>query len=399
MKNHLNDGQLRAALDGELDSDELNHLESCSQCQSRQKVLQTQIAPIAERLSFLSSPIEEGIRSSSSALSKFNHETLAQKETSMFKKLFASPLMRFGASAALVIALILAFPATRALAGELLNLFRVQRVTVVQVDFTGLEQLDDQAGPDISQLISDSVTVNDEPGDPVNAATVEEASQLAGFNVRAPQGMTPSQISVMDGASFSLTIDRDKAQALLDEAGRTDLVLPREVDGADVSIKIPSSVSIAYGTCPEPSSENETAREIERESETTATRAELYADCIIFAQIPSPEVSAPASLDLAKLAQIGFEFTGMSPEDAAEFTSTVDWTSTLVVPIPQNATAQQQVAVDGVTGSLIERTVEDGDDAPRFALFWVKDGIIYTIGGLGGETNAQTALEIANSLR
>jgi len=399
MKNHLNDGELRAAWDGELDSDQLKHLESCPQCQSRQKVIETQIGQTAERLHFLSSPTQETGLSAPSAWKKFNHETLAQKETSMFRKLFASPLIRYGASAALVIALILAFPSTRAMAGELLNLFRVQRVTVVQVDFTGLEQLDDEAGPDISQLISDSVTVNDEPGDPVSAATVEEASQIAGFNVRAPQDMTPTRISVMDGASFSLTIDRDKAQALLDEAGRGDLVLPKEVDGADVSVTIPSSVSIAYGTCPEPSTDSETAREIERESETTASREELYSDCIIFAQIPSPEVSAPASLDLAKLAQIGFEFTGMSPEEAAEFTSTVDWTSTLVVPIPRNATSQQQVTVDGVTGALIERTIEDGDDAPRFALFWVKDGIIYTIGGLGGQADAQTALEIANSLR
>ena len=251
----------------------------------------------------------------------------------MFRKLFSTPIVRYGVPALLAITLVFAFPATRALAGELLNLFRVQRVTVVQVDFTGLEQLDAEAGPDISQLISESVTITDEPGDAVNVATIDEASQLAGFNVRAPQSMTPSRISVMDGASFSLTIDRDKAQALLDEAGRGDIVLPKEVDGADVSITIPASVSIAYGTCPEPSTESETAREIEREGETTATRAELYADCIIFAQIPSPEVSAPASLDLAKLAQIGFEFTGMTPEEAAEFTSTVDWTSTLVVPI------------------------------------------------------------------
>jgi hypothetical protein len=67
--------------------------------------------------------------------------------------------------------------------------------------------------------------------------------------------------------------------------------------------------------------------------------------------------------------------------------------STLVVPIPKNAASNQQVAVDGVTGTLIERP---SDDAPQFALFWVKDGIIYTIGGLG--SNSQKALEIANSL-
>jgi hypothetical protein len=135
---------------------------------------------------------------------------------------------------------------------------------------------------------------------------------------------------------------------------------------------------------------------MQRETETHGPRDEFYADCIIFAQLPSPEVSAPASLDIAELAQIGLEFSGMSAEEAAEFTSTVDWTSTLVVPIPQDAASSQQVQVDGVTGALIERTVDDGDDAPRFALFWVKDGIIYTIGGFGG--NLQTALEIANSL-
>jgi len=198
---------------------------------------------------------------------------------------------------------------------------------------------------------------------------------------------------VMSGAAFTFTIDRAKAQALLDEAGRSDLVLPEEVDGADVSVKIPSSVSLSFGTCPEPSNESEAEREKKREMETSGSPGRVYADCVIFAQIPSPEVSAPASLDIASLAQIGLEFTGMTAEQAKEFTSTIDWTSTLLVPIPRNAASYEQVTVDGVTGTLIERP---SDDAPQFALLWVKDGIIYTIGGLG--SNSQKALEIAGSL-
>ena len=393
MKNHLSDGELRAALDGELGSDELKHLESCQQCQSRQNLLEAQIRPTVERLRFLSSPTQGAGLSTSSAWKKFNHEKLAQKETSMFRKLFASPLIRYATSAALVLTLILAFPATRALAGELLSLFRIQRVTVVPIDFTGMQQLEGVVGHDISQLVSNSITMKKEPGEPVNATSAEEASQLAGFNVRAPQGQTPSRISVMSGAAFAFTIDRAKAQALLDEAGRSDLVLPEEVDGADVSVNIPSSVSIAFGTCPEPSNEGEVEREMERETTTSGSPGRIYKDCIILAQIPSPEVSAPASLDIAKLAQLGLEFTGMTAEEAAEFTNTVDWTSTLIVPIPKNAASYQQVTVDGVTGTLIERP---SDDAPQFALFWVKDGIIYTIGGLGN--NTQKALELANSL-
>ena len=83
----------------------------------------------------------------------------------------------------------------------------------------------------------------------------------------------------------------------------------------------------------------------------------------------------------------------MSSEQAAAFTSTIDWTSTLVVPIPKNAASYEQVSVDGVTGTLIQRPA---DDAPQFSLLWVKDGIIYAIGGLG--SNSEQALQIANSL-
>jgi len=36
---------------------------------------------------------------------------------------------------------VLSVPSTRALAGKFLNLFRVQQVVVVPVDFTGMQQL------------------------------------------------------------------------------------------------------------------------------------------------------------------------------------------------------------------------------------------------------------------
>ena len=118
-----------------------------------------------------------------------------------------------------------------------------------------------------------------------------------------------------------------------------------------------------------------------------------YPDCVILVELPSPSVSAPADLNIAQLAQIGLEFTGMTHDQAVAFTQTVDWTSSLVVPIPKNAATYEQVTVDGVTGTLIQRPA---DDAPQFVLMWVKNGIIYAIGGLG--TNSQQAMQMANSL-
>ncbi|MFN2121517.1 MAG: DUF4367 domain-containing protein, partial [Anaerolineales bacterium] len=108
---------------------------------------------------------------------------------------------------------------------------------------------------------------------------------------------------------------------------------------------------------------------------------------------PSPTVDAPPSVDVAQLAQIGLEFTGMTAEQAAAFTQTVDWTSTLVVPIPKNAATYKQVNVDGVSGYLIQRP---SNDAPQFVVLWIKDGILYSIGGLG--TDSAQAIDMANSL-
>ena len=144
---------------------------------------------------------------------------------------------------------------------------------------------------------------------------------------------------------------------------------------------IPSGVSVGFGTCPPPSSDGDGL------DMGAGSPGRRYADCVILAEIPSPSVSAPASVDVAQLAQIGLEFTGMTSDQAAAFTSTVDWTSTLVVPIPKNAASYQQITVDGVTGTLIQRPA---DDAPQFVLIWVKDGIIYAIGGLGSNSSCRT---------
>ena len=388
MKTHLTDGELRAALDGELDAPRLGHLEGCTHCQARQAQIQVENQQIAQKLTFLTPMAKDPVPTASIAWSRFSQQLTIKKEISMFKRWFAFPIVRVGAIAVLLLTLVLVIPGTRALAGELLNLFRVQQVTVIPVDFTGVEQLTGNGplGSQLSALISSSMDMTQKPGDPQAAADAGQASQMTGFTVRTPEGMTPSQIYVTNKAAFTLTVDRAKAQALLDEAGRGDLVLPDSIDGAEISVDIPASASVAYGTCPKPESDASG-------SDSGPIPGRRYPDCVILAEIPSPTVNAPADVDVAQLAQIGLEFTGMSSDEAAAFTNSVDWTSTLVVPIPKNAATYEQVAVDGVTGTLIQRPA---DDAPQYALIWVKDGIVYAISGLG--TDSQQAIEMANSL-
>lgn len=306
----------------------------------------------------------------------------------MLKKLFAFPVVRYGAVAVLALALLMAFPTTRALAGELLNLFRVQQVAVLPIDTAGLENMtgNEALGSQLSELISESTEVTDEPDEAVTVANADEAESAAGFNVRLPADQTPSKIYVSDSSAFNLTVDRAKAQAFIEAAGRTDLVLPESIDGAEISVSIPATVNAAFGTCPEPQAEK-------AKPQTEEDMGKEYADCVVFTQMPSPLVNAPADLDMAQLAQIGLEFGGMSREEAAAFTATVDWTSTLVIPVPRRATSED-VSVDGVTGKLIQRVT---DYAPEYALIWVKDGIVYAISGSG--TDTAPAFEIVKALQ
>lgn len=309
----------------------------------------------------------------------------------MFRKLFASPLVRYGVPALLVLTMIFAFPGARAFASQLLDLFRVQQVAVVPIDVTGLGELNgnDAIAEKISQLISDSTTITKEPGDPVDAKDTNQASELAGFTVRAPAGMEPSRIRVSSGAAFTLTVNGDKAQALLNEAGRDDLVLPESIDGAEISVDIPGGVNLAYGTCPSPD-----AREYDPDDQESRIQLSAdYSDCVMFVQIPSPTVIAPPSIDVPQLAQMALEFTGMKSEEAQALTESIDWTSTLVIPIPRYNSTYEEISVDGVTGTLIQQSY--GSD-PEYLLLWVKDGIIYAISGQSSD--AQPAVEIANSL-
>ncbi len=385
MNEHLNDGQLRAALDGELDGQMLRHLENCGSCLRRQHALQVQVEEVSHNLAFLANRESDSAPSVQTSLKHFYSRKIPQKETPMLKRFFASNAVRFVGVAVLLLALIISIPATRALADEVLNLFRVEQVTVIPVDFSGMQDLSSGTlGKQFTDLISSSIDMTQKPGDPVAATDANDASQKTGFTVRLPQKSAFSRLTVTNTAAFKVTVDRTKAQALLNEAGRSDLVLPETIDGAVISVTVPASAQADYGTCPDPSA---------NDSGKAGSPGRNYPDCVILAEIPSPTVDAPASVDVAQLAQIGLEFTGMSSEQAAAFTSTVDWTSTLVVPIPKNAATYQQVSVDGVTGTLIQRPA---DDAPQFVLIWIKNGIVYSIGGLG--TNSQQALDMANSL-
>lgn len=396
---HVTHADLRAYLDEELPTADrartAAHLEGCPDCRVRLNGVAEQAARVQARLATLAPDMADAPQSAHAArLQVFDRQR--KDGVFMVKGLVARRSVWAGLAAATALAVAFSFAPVRAWAGQFLGLFRVERIQVVQLDTSGLSALADNAtlAEQISLLFSDSVRIVHEPADPVVVASAAEASERAGFPVRLlSAGSVQSVITVRDGMAFEVTADRARAQGILDEAGRSDLVLPEALEGATIAVDVPTGATVAYGECPT-GTQAEFGFDPDDTAERPTSRGSFRA-CVLFAQIPSPTVNAPADLNVAELAEIALQFVGMSAEEASEFSQTVDWTSTLVVPLPREAAAYEQVAVDGVTGTLVYE--ERGTTAEQFyMLMWVKDGIVYGLQafGLRGEV-----LALANSVR
>jgi len=390
---HLDEGQIKAYLDHELAAGQAElvreHLAACPACQGRADALSSRTARVDVHLASISA------RPSTTPRLTTAHARLqariAEKEIQTMSQRIFAPRYRTAwvvLGIVLVLAVALAFPPVRAIANSFLGLFRVEQFTVVQVNPGNLpEQLGSSS--QLEALFTDSVHVEDK-GEPQDVAGPEEASQLAGIPVRMPVSMEEqASIKVIPGAEITFNIDLQRVQLLLDEIGRSDIQLPADLNGASVHVSTASSVVAMYGDC---QIDVEMARQEGFDPDDPSLPR--LPRCTTFVQMPSPTVSAPPGLDVQKIGEAFLQVMGMSAEDAAHFAQSVDWTTTLVIPIPRYGTTYREVPVDGATGTLI---LQDLKDHPKqYLLVWAKDGILYSLTGPG---DGSAGLRIANTLK
>jgi hypothetical protein len=391
--NCLNDGILRAKLDGQLNDEEAaaidRHLAGCAACRS---MLET-LAADAERVRAAMATLAPGPHEVSSDPAIAYAHFQAQRPTdpapvSILSRLFAARLRPVWAGAALAAVLIgcFSFAPARSWAQRVLAMLRVQKIAVVPVDLQSLQgvQSGNDPGKMIGQFISDNIVVTMH-SEPQVVADASQAKQLAGFAVRLLSARSDApRLMVQGEEGFQMTLNRDRLQGILDEFGRSDLQLPSSVDGALLAVQIPKAVTAVYGSCSQAG---------KNRGQKPSSVADL-AGCVILTQVPSPTVSVPPDLNIQQLATLALEAAGMSAQDAQAFCETVDWTSTLVVPIPRDAGSYETTSVDGVQGTLITlRGWARG--MPGYSLLWVKSGIIYSLTGFG---NADQAVPLADSL-
>ena len=277
------------------------------------------------------------------------------------------------AAVVFVVTVALTFAPVRALAGNLLGVFRVERIEFASVDTEALperEQLEALA-PELERMFGDTLAVTAE-GE-TQDVTEAEARDLAPFPIRLPAATEAERLQWTPAGGVEMAIDVDELQALFHELGYTDLELPAALDGTTVAADLSGTLTSFYGTCREPVDDT----------------------CIRLVQMASPTVSVPNGLDIHELGRIYLELLGTPADEAAALSQRIDWTTTLVLPFPHHVNlTHHEVVVDGVEGTLIH-SESSYRPAREYLLTWVKDDVIYALVGRGDHAEA---LDLASSL-
>ena len=375
---HLKDDVLRAFLDHELDQEEQKraneHLAACSPCNSRLEALQKQEKLVHEKLDHLIPDVSVSF-SPHQALEKHLNRN---KEQNKMKNWLKHPAW-IAASLVVIMAVSLVFPPVRALASDLLGLFRVEQVRVISFDPALLKQMDNMQGSEeqIQKFMEQNINAVQD-GVFTQVDELDQATDLAGFTPRLPGQSKVDSLGVRGISQYEITIDATLWNSLLQGLGQESELIPTDLDGKVISVLVPASVTAGIGDCAEFTQSND-------------PNPTNLSDCIVLVEMPSPEVTTPDGLNVPKLAEAMLQLTGMSADEARAFSQSVDWATTLVLPVPSGeGVSSRDIAVDGVTGTL----VTDSNHG-MYTLFWVRRGMLY---GITGSGDPQKAVDLANTL-
>jgi hypothetical protein len=299
----------------------------------------------------------------------------AQEQPRHALGLKAVPALAIGCAVVVAVALF-TLPSVRASAQALLDLFRVRSFAAVQFEESRLEKLR-SLQQDNALLVFDHQEKLRDPGPTQYYPTLDAAGAAAGIVVRKPSylpnGLALDSVFVEPAGEARLSVSEAKLRTLLDQLDLRDVSLPAGLDGQWVEVRKPPVVIQRF-------------------------RAERSMAGL--AQGMSPEVSVPAGMDVVRLAEVGLRVLGLDPGEARRIARATDWRSTLMVPVPMNASTFRQVTIHGQPGLLITTAGTPSADRKRnrerTIVLWTEGDRVF---GLRTSLGAQDAVQIAESVQ
>lgn len=275
-----------------------------------------------------------------------------------------------------VIAALFAFPSVRASAQAMLDMFRVRKFAAVPFDKSRIDKLR-QLDNDRMFLVFDKTETVREPGPAQIVASTTAASSAAGFHVTQPSylpaGLSADTIRVDGPGEAKFSVSEAKLRSLLDALDLQDVQVPAGLDGKQIEVrKAPVVIQQFHGA--------------------GRLRAALV-------QSNSPEIGVPAGIDVARLAEVGLRILGLDSGEARRIATTTDWRTTLLVPVPFNASTFRQVTVHGSQGLMITTSSKDaqGDERREGTIvLWSEGDKVYAA---QGNLTAKDMLQMVESVQ
>lgn len=357
----VDDGRVRAFLDGELPEFEraaiASHLSTCSRC----RATLAEISATAQHVAaLLATPVA---LPPETALADFrnNHPILSTtyKENLVKNRTTSGPRRVWIASIATIAVLfsLLALPPVRAAADSLLQTFRVQQVVFVPVTEDRARQLENLNFDGKTLFLSEPQFEGGKPGEPETFATAQDAA-AAGYALNAPTELpaapTGTTYTGMAGQNMTFQLNVESARQLIQLLDIQNVTIPDALGAEPIKVSVDKITS---------------ARLTGSSYTLTATTGR------------SPEVSLPDGVDLSQLGSALLQVYGTAPEQAAAMAKNIDWTSTLVVPLPTDVSQVQQVQVNGASAMLMRGGQSEGRN--RLTLYWQNDSQFYVLESTG----------------
>jgi len=278
--------------------------------------------------------------------------------------LFFAPQRRWATAVTLFIALFalaFTFPGFRAAASDFLGLFRVQKFAAISVSPDQIAILEEIAE---KGLTPGDIEITKEPGEPQFVDSLDIAKREAGVTAvyTLPALGRPQAIYVSEGGSGTFHIDLEGTRAILAAAGLSPDLLPDTLEDGRVMITVFNVIE------------------------------QQFEGGYALLQTESPVVTYPDGIDPTVLGTALLQILGMESDQAERLAANIDWTSTLLLPVPQEIASFSEVTIRGSSGLALSSL--NGNGA---ALIWQENGYIFLL--IGEENTTAELVNLAETIQ
>ncbi|WP_066638329.1 anti-sigma factor family protein [Desulfolucanica intricata] len=373
-------GILQAYLDQELEPTRIGeieaHLAACAECRRLLEELRENDSFVTAQLEAYSGLFNHKDIKAGEAWSRFteNH-VLKQKKAFNLKGVF-NFMKRYKLAAAvftmvLAFAVSMSFSSVRSFAGELLTVFRVEKVETIDINPNELAKMQEAIEKGVGEVDIDNFgNIKVSGKNTQEPVTLDEAQKAVDFTIKLPSDLPGDYSEPVlyknTGSTASLTLDVDNVNQLLMSLGSSKL-LPQELDNKTFTLHIPVAIGAEY---------------------TAKNGSHL-----MIGQTRSPEMVVPEGVDVNEIRSALVSVPVLPESLKKQLVAINDWQHTVLVPNIKGSS--QEVMVNGVQGVFMSSPKDAHNDGA--ALLWQKDGVIYVIAG--SSLTLTQAQSIAASMR